>query len=276
MALHLFDVPKTWSTKVVFDQSVFVKTAIETLLHEGAIGLFLTSVMILIFLGNMRATVAVFFSIPLSALTTFILLSMGGSSINSMVLGGLALAFSRLIDNSVVVLENIFRHLELGESRRSGGRKAARKSLCRCWPLLLTTIVVFFPGDLSIWSQQVSVFGIRSGGGAFAVRLLRGGHDGGAAVLRALHQGGARGPSCRPNGRWRCAPPPRTFGDDSTAGSMTGSTQFLDFFDRVIGVVLRVPVVPYWRSWQRHSSFSLSLPPSGSRLSSRAPIPDSS
>src|SRR5580700_1208025 len=97
----LVDVPNNLITKVVFDQSVFVKTAIETLLHEGAIGLVLTSVMILIFLGSMRATVAVFFSIPLSALAAFIALALGGSSINSMLLGGLALAFSRLIDNSV-------------------------------------------------------------------------------------------------------------------------------------------------------------------------------
>src|SRR5215475_6878845 len=112
---HLFDVPKSLVTRVVFDQSIFVKTAIETLLHEGAIGLFLTSVMILVFLGSLRATVAVFFSIPLSALATFVALALGGSSINSMVLGGLALAFSRLIDNSVVVLENIYRHIEMGE-----------------------------------------------------------------------------------------------------------------------------------------------------------------
>src|SRR6185312_15292858 len=96
----LVDVPKNLITRVVFDQSVFVKTAIETLLHEGAIGLFLTSLMILIFLGSMRATVAVFFSIPLSALAAFIAISIGGGSVNSMVLGGLALAFSRLIDNS--------------------------------------------------------------------------------------------------------------------------------------------------------------------------------
>src|SRR4030095_4704506 len=65
---NLFDAPKQLLTRVVFDQSQFVKTAIETLLHEGALGLLLTSVMILIFLGSMRATVAVFFSIPLSVL----------------------------------------------------------------------------------------------------------------------------------------------------------------------------------------------------------------
>src|ERR1043166_3658834 len=79
---RLLDVPKQLISKVVFDQSAFVKTAIETLLHEGGIGLLLTSMMILIFLGSMRATVAVFFSIPLSALATFIILSLGGSSIN--------------------------------------------------------------------------------------------------------------------------------------------------------------------------------------------------
>src|SRR6202790_1552499 len=110
----LFDTPPTLVTKVVFDQSQFIKTAIETLLQEGGVGLFLTCLMILIFLGSMRATLAVFFSIPISALATMIALQLGGSSVNSMVLGGLALAFSRLIDNSVVVLENIHRHLELG------------------------------------------------------------------------------------------------------------------------------------------------------------------
>src|SRR5436305_1401589 len=141
----LFDVPKELVSKVVFDQSAFVKTAIETLLHEGAIGLLLTSVMILVFLGSMRATVAVFFSIPLSALAAFIALALLGSSINSMVLGGLALAFSRLIDNSVVVLENIYRHLELGESpavaAENGGREVALPVLAAT----LTTVVVFFP-----------------------------------------------------------------------------------------------------------------------------------
>src|SRR5581483_10661494 len=142
---HLVDVPKNLVTKVVFDQSVFVKTAIETLLHEGAIGLFLTSIMILIFLGSMRATVAVFFSIPLSALAAFIALAMGGSSVNSMVLGGLALAFSRLIDNSVVVLENIYRHLELGESPQEAAEKGGQEVALPVLSATLTTVVVFFP-----------------------------------------------------------------------------------------------------------------------------------
>src|SRR5215467_239171 len=111
---NLLDVPKQLVKEVVFDQSVFVRTAIETLVHEGLVGLVLTGLMILVFLGSMRATVAVFLSIPLSALAAFIALSLGDNTINAMVLGGLALAFSRLIDNSVVVLENIFRHMEIG------------------------------------------------------------------------------------------------------------------------------------------------------------------
>jgi multidrug efflux pump subunit AcrB len=101
--------------------------------------------MILIFLGSMRATVAVFFSIPLSALAAFMALSMGGGSINSMVLGGLALAFSRLIDNSVVVLENIYRHLELGESPAVAAEKGGQEVALPVLSATLTTVVVFFP-----------------------------------------------------------------------------------------------------------------------------------
>ncbi len=145
---HLVDVPPAMKTNVVFDQSRFVRTAIETLLHEGGIGLFLTCLMILMFLGSLRATLAVFFSIPLSVCATFFVLQLGGSSINSMVLGGLALALSRLIDNSVVVLENIYRHLEMGEPPRvaaeTGGEEVALPVLAST----LTTAIVFFPVTL--------------------------------------------------------------------------------------------------------------------------------
>ena len=145
---HLFDVPKSLSSTVVFDQSAYVKTAIETLLHEGGIGLFLTCLMILIFLGSMRAMVAVFFSIPLSVLAAFIALQIGGSSINSMVLGGFALALSRLIDNSVVVLENIFRHMELGEPPAVAAEKGGQEVALPVLAGTLTTVVVFFPVTL--------------------------------------------------------------------------------------------------------------------------------
>jgi multidrug efflux pump subunit AcrB len=111
---HLFDIPKQMTASLVFDQSVYVKEAIHTVLHEGLLGLFLTSIMILLFLGSFRATTAVLLSIPISALATFVVLTLMGSTVNTMILGGLALAFSRVIDNSVISLENIYRHLEMG------------------------------------------------------------------------------------------------------------------------------------------------------------------
>jgi HAE1 family hydrophobic/amphiphilic exporter-1 len=142
---NLLDVPKQLVTKVVFDQSIFVKNAIENLIHEGAIGLLLTGLMILIFLGSIRATAAVFLSIPLSALAAFIALSMGGGTINAMILGGLALAFSRLIDNSVVVLENIFRHLEMGETAEVAAERGGREVALPVLAATLATVIVFFP-----------------------------------------------------------------------------------------------------------------------------------
>ena len=93
----------------------------------------------------MRATVAVFLSIPLSALAAFIALGLGGSTINAMILGGLALAFSRLIDNSVIVLENIFRHLEMGESPEVAAERGGEEVEMAVLAATLTTVIVFFP-----------------------------------------------------------------------------------------------------------------------------------
>jgi multidrug efflux pump subunit AcrB len=142
---NLLDVPKQLKPEVVFDQSVFVKSAIENLGDEGTIGLVLTGAMILIFLGSIRATAAVFLSIPLSALAAFIALGLGGSTVNAMILGGLALAFSRLIDNSVVVLENIFRHLEMGETPVVAAERGGEEVALPVLAATLTTVVVFFP-----------------------------------------------------------------------------------------------------------------------------------
>lgn len=141
----LVDVPSQLVTHVVFDQSVFVENAIDTLLHEGTIGLILTALMVLIFLSSLRATLAVFLSIPLSALAAVICLYFGGGSINSMVLAGLAIVFSRLIDNSVIVLENIFRHLEMGESPEVAAEKGGQEVSLAVLAATITSAVVFFP-----------------------------------------------------------------------------------------------------------------------------------
>src|SRR4249920_2748694 len=145
MVGRLVDVPKELGLDVVFDQSLFVKRAIETLLHEGGIGLALTAIMVLVFLGSFRATIAVFLSIPLSVLAALIALYMGGSSINTMILAGFALVFSRLIDNAVIVLENIYRHLELGETPEVAAEKGGQEVALAVLAATLTSSIVFFP-----------------------------------------------------------------------------------------------------------------------------------
>jgi multidrug efflux pump subunit AcrB len=144
----LRDIPAQMKAHVVFDQSLFVKQAISTVVKEGTIGLILTAMLILIFLGSPRATVAVFLSIPLSVMATFFVLHAGNATINSMVLSGLALAFSRLIDNSVVVLENIFRHLENGEAPLVAAEQGANEVSLAVLAITIVTVVVFFPVTL--------------------------------------------------------------------------------------------------------------------------------
>lgn len=145
---HLRDIPSQMSAHVVFDQSQFVREAIRTVENEGAMGLILTALMILLFLGSLRATSAVFLSIPLSVLAAVFLLNAGGSTINAMLLSGLALAFSRLIDNSVIVLENIYRHMELGDGPAKASEEGTNEVAMAVLSITLATIVVFFPVTL--------------------------------------------------------------------------------------------------------------------------------
>jgi multidrug efflux pump subunit AcrB len=142
---HLLDIPQQLKTAVVFDQSVFVKTAIKNVISEGSLGLCLTGVMILLFLGNVRATIAVLLSIPISCIATFLVLKALGNSINTMVLGGMALVLSRLIDNSVVVLENIFRHFEMGADSVRASQEGGKEVQLAVLAATFSTAIVFFP-----------------------------------------------------------------------------------------------------------------------------------
>jgi multidrug efflux pump subunit AcrB len=142
---HLVDIPASLKTAVVFDQSVFVKLALKQLVNEAVIGLVLTGIMILLFLGSPRATLAVMLSVPLSALACLLMANMLGGTINTMILGGLALAFSRLIDNGVVVLENIFRYMELGEPPRIAAEKGGTEVSLAVLAATVTTSIVFLP-----------------------------------------------------------------------------------------------------------------------------------
>ena len=141
----LVDIPASLKTAVVFDQSVFVKLAIANVSREALIGLVLAGVMVMVFLGSPRATVAVLLAVPLSALICLIITNVMGGSINTMLLGGLALVFSRLIDNGVIVLENIFRHMEMGKSPPVAADEGGTEVSMAVLAATFTTAIVFFP-----------------------------------------------------------------------------------------------------------------------------------
>jgi multidrug efflux pump subunit AcrB len=106
--------PPGMQIHMLFDQSVFVQNAIASVLREGAIAAGLTALMILLFLGSWRSTVVVMVSIPLSILTSIAVMAALGQTINTMTLGGLALAVGILVDDSTVTIENTHRMLEEG------------------------------------------------------------------------------------------------------------------------------------------------------------------
>ena len=148
--------------------------------------------MILLFLGNVRATVAVLLSIPISCLATFLGLNLGGSTINTMVLGGMALALSRLIDNSVVVLENIFRHMEMGEDPVRLPKVAGKEVQLAVLAATFSTSIVFFPVMLLYGVSKYLFTALALARGAGSACVLCGCHDGRAALLREIHSSRAR------------------------------------------------------------------------------------
>ena len=103
--------PPGMQIKELFDQSVFVKQSVAGVLREGAIAAALTALMILLFLGSWRSTLVVMISIPLSILTSLVVLYFLGETLNTMTLGGLALAVGILVDDSTVTIENTHRLL---------------------------------------------------------------------------------------------------------------------------------------------------------------------
>ena len=110
------ELPEGSKLEFVIDQSEYVRKAIESLVHEGIVGAILVSLMILVFLGDWKMTVIASLSLPLAVLGAIVGLNMSGNTINVMTLGGLFLAIGPLVDNAIVVLENIHRHLGMGKT----------------------------------------------------------------------------------------------------------------------------------------------------------------
>ena len=130
---------------VVADQSVFVRDAINSLIHEGVIGAVLASLMVLLFIGSFRSTLIIALTIPLAALVAVVGLYFTGNTLNLMTLGGLALVMGRLVDDPIVDIENTFRHLDMGKAPRQAALDSAMEIAMPVLVATITTIAVFFP-----------------------------------------------------------------------------------------------------------------------------------
>ena len=137
--------PDDVNLNVIFDQSSYVRNAISGLQNAGLGGLILVILVLILFLGNFRSSLIVAISLPLSVLFAFIMLYLTGQAINSITLGGLALVLGLLVDNSIVVLENIDRHLKMGKNSFSAAKDAALEVASPVLASTLVIIVVFFP-----------------------------------------------------------------------------------------------------------------------------------
>ncbi|CAN5634789.1 efflux RND transporter permease subunit [soil metagenome] len=127
------------------DQSVFVRGAVSGVIREGAIAAVLTAIMILLFLGSWRSTIIIAISIPLSILTSIIVLGALGETINTMTLGGLALAVGILVDDATVTIENIERFLEEGHPLREAILEGAAQISVPALVSTLCICIVFLP-----------------------------------------------------------------------------------------------------------------------------------
>ena len=137
--------PKGVNILPIFDQSVFVKASLNSVLMGGAIAAALTAIMILLFLGNWRLTLIILCTIPLSIITAVLIIYLGGQTLNTMTLGGFALAVGILVDNSTVVIENIERHVKEGDKLRQAVVYGSGEVAI---PTLLSTLcicIVFVP-----------------------------------------------------------------------------------------------------------------------------------
>jgi multidrug efflux pump subunit AcrB len=129
----------------LFDQSIFVKAAVEGVVTEAIIAALLTAAMVLVFLGNWRSTLIIALTIPLSILSSILMLQALGETLNLMTLGGLALSVGILVDQAIVTIENIERHLHLGKPLEEAILVGANEIGVAAFVSTLCICIVFVP-----------------------------------------------------------------------------------------------------------------------------------
>ncbi|MEU4384293.1 efflux RND transporter permease subunit [Promicromonospora sp. NPDC023805] len=132
-------------TAVVFDQAPFVEDSIHGLATEGGLGLLFAVLVILVFLMSMRSTLVSAISIPLSLAVTFIAMSAGGYTLNILTLGALTISIGRVVDDAIVVIENIKRHMSYGEEKTTAILAAVREVGGAIAASTICTVAVFLP-----------------------------------------------------------------------------------------------------------------------------------
>lgn len=143
--LHDTLAPQGVDVAVVFDQAPFITDSIDGLTTEGLLGLGFAVVVILAFLLSVRSTLVSAVSIPLSLLTAFAVMYVAGYTLNILTLAALTIAIGRVVDDSIVVIENIKRHLSYGEERRAAILGAVREVAAAITSSTLATVAVFLP-----------------------------------------------------------------------------------------------------------------------------------
>ena len=166
-------VPPTLKMTPLADQSIFVRSAVSGVIREAVIAAALTGLMILLFLGSWRSTLIIAVSIPLSILTSIILISLLGETINIMTLGGLALAVGILVDDATVTIENIERMLKEGRSLHDGILEGAAQIAV---PALVSTSLHLYRISADVSAGRCRTLFVRAagrGGGFRDVGILR-------------------------------------------------------------------------------------------------------
>ena len=131
--------------ETVLDQAKYINLSINNLVNSALMGAILAIIILLIFLRSFKTTFVIALSIPISIITTFVLLYFSGITLNMMTIGGLALGIGMLVDNSIVVLENIYRHRSQGMDRITASVEGTNEVSMAVTASTLTTVAVFLP-----------------------------------------------------------------------------------------------------------------------------------
>jgi multidrug efflux pump subunit AcrB len=141
----LISLPKDLAVKLIFDQSLYIRQSIQTLEHEGLLGGGLACLMVYLFLGNLRYTLIIALAIPISILSAFVPLYFTGQTVNIMTLGGLALVIGTLLDDNIVVLENVHRHLGMGKKVQQAAQDGVSEVALPMLVAMVSTLIVYLP-----------------------------------------------------------------------------------------------------------------------------------